>query len=148
MSPQCAAKPTSVIRAQVLVIELLGDEVAEQILHPDQPSPGAKHDQIEANAFVKVAVAASPAVAALIAYCEAEATALLKSNIEIVRALVEALIEAGTLSGDEIDIIIARTISMQSVIEEKQRRADWQRTAESAACFADLLQKGEPAKAK
>jgi hypothetical protein len=52
------------MRAQCLVIELLGGEVAELILHPDQPSLGAKHDQIEANAFAKVALAASPAVAA------------------------------------------------------------------------------------
>jgi hypothetical protein len=58
------------ISAQCLVIELLGGEVAELILHPDCPSLGAKHDQVEANAFAKVAVAASPAVAALIAYCE------------------------------------------------------------------------------
>jgi hypothetical protein len=36
-------------------------------------------------------------------------------------------------SGDEVDIIIARTISMQSVIEDKQRRANWQRTGQSAA---------------
>jgi hypothetical protein len=35
-------------------------------------------------------------------------------------------------SGDEVDIIIARTISMQSVIEDKQRRADWQRIGQSA----------------
>ena|SRR5258707_10999790 len=80
----------TLIRAQVL-IELLGGEVAELILHADHPSLGAKHDQIEANAFAKVAVAASPAVAALIAYCESEAAALIRANIEIVQALVEAL---------------------------------------------------------
>ena len=58
------------IRAHSMIIELLGGEVAEFILFPDHPSLGAKHDQIEANAFAKVAVAASPAVAALIAYCD------------------------------------------------------------------------------
>jgi hypothetical protein len=79
-----------------LVIELVAGEVAELILHPDHPSLGAKHDQVEANAFARVAVAATPAVAALLAYCEAEAVALIRANIEIVDALVEALIEAGT----------------------------------------------------
>jgi hypothetical protein len=129
------------IRAQCLVIELLGGEVAEQILHPDQPSLGAKHDFVEANAFARVAVAATPAVAALLAYCEAEAAALIRANIELVHALVEALIERGILTGDEIDTIIARTISMQSIVEEKQRRAGWQRTVESAACFVGSSQK-------
>jgi len=31
--------------------------------------------------------------------------------------------QTGSLNGEEVDIIIARTISMQSVVEEKQRRA-------------------------
>jgi ATP-dependent Zn protease len=50
-------------------------------------------------------------VAALLAYCEAEAAALIRANIEIVHALVEALIERGTLTGDEIDTILARAPS-------------------------------------
>jgi hypothetical protein len=33
---------------------------------------------------------------------------LIRANIDIVRALVEALIERGILTGDQIDIIIAR----------------------------------------
>jgi ATP-dependent Zn protease len=106
------------IHAQVLVIELLGGEVAELILHPDRPSLGAKHDQIEANAFAKVAVAASPAVAALIAYCEAEAAALIRANIEIAHALVAALIEHGILAGDQIDAIIAREVAAKALANE------------------------------
>jgi hypothetical protein len=140
------------IRAQFLVIELLGGEVAERILNPDQPSRGAKHDFVEASAFARIVVAASPAVAALLAYCEAEATALIRANIEIVHALVEALSKRGILTGDEIYLIIARTISMQSVVEEKQRRADWQCTAKSAAKLqsgaSPLIHAGQPCRSK
>jgi hypothetical protein len=114
------------LRAQCLVIERIAGEVAELILHPDCPSLGANMIR---------SVAASPAFAELLKYCEAEAEALIRANIEIVHALVEALIERGILTGEEIDTIIAQTISTQSVIEKRQRRADWQRTAESAARF-------------
>ena len=124
------------IRAQVLVIELLGGEVAELILHPDHPSLGAKHDQVEANAFAKVAVAASPAVAALIKYCEAEAAALIRANIDIVRALVEELIERGILTGDQIDVIIAREVAVKALANERARRAAWKIVENNAAGFA------------
>ena len=70
---------------------------------------------------------------------------MIRANIEIIQALVEVLIERGILTGDEIDVIIARTTSMQSVIEEKQRRADWQRTAESPASFTELSQERKAA---
>jgi hypothetical protein len=55
-------------------------------------------------------------------YCEAEATALLKANLEIVNALVEALIERGMLTGVEVDTIIAHQVAMRSIKLEHQRR--------------------------
>jgi hypothetical protein len=110
---------------------------AELILHPDRSSLGAKHDQIEAAAFARVAT-----VTALLAYAEAEATALLKSNIGIVNALVEALIEAGTLSGDEIDAIIRREVATKALANERARRAAWRIVEKSAAEFAAYGSKG------
>jgi division protein CdvB (Snf7/Vps24/ESCRT-III family) len=49
--------------------------------------------------------------------------------------LVAALIETSSLSGDQIDAIIARVVAMRSMKLEHQRRAEWQRTTESAARF-------------
>ncbi len=83
---------------------------------------------------------ASPAVAALIAYARAEATALLSSNIEIVHALVEALIEHGTLSGAEIDTIIAHQVALQSIEVEHKRRDDWRRRTLNAARFLEKIE--------
>jgi|SRR5712664_2782035 len=113
---------------------------------PNYPVPGrtpernrriAVHDEIEAAAFARVATAAtSPVVAALLAYAEAEATALIRANIQIAHALVETLIEAGSLSGDEVDGIIARTVSTQALAIERANRNDWQRRVKSAASFA------------
>jgi hypothetical protein len=73
------------------------------LLHPDLPPLGATHDGIEARVFARIAVAASPAIEALIGYAAAEATALLPANRDIVDDLVSALIEAGDLSGESAD---------------------------------------------
>jgi hypothetical protein len=123
------------IRSQNNVIELVAGECAELVLHPELESLGAKHDFVEANAFARIAVAAQPAVAALISYCRAEATALLTSNRNILNALVEALIKRGTLDGDEIDEIIADTISALAVEAERVRREDWRERERRAVQF-------------
>jgi hypothetical protein len=80
----------------IYVIELLGGEVAERILHPERRSLGAKHDFVEANVFARIAFAASPAVAALLAYCEAEAAALIRANTELSMAWSKLLSSAAS----------------------------------------------------
>jgi hypothetical protein len=127
------------LRAQINIIEMVAGECAELILHPELPPLGAVHDFVEAAAFARVAVAAQPAVKALIEYAEAEATALLKANLDIVNALVEALVEHGTLSGTMVDNIISREVAMRSIRREHQRRAEWHRVEKSAAAFDRLI---------
>jgi hypothetical protein len=76
----------------------------------------ALYDHIEAAAFARVACAAgsSPAVAALISYAEAEAAALLTQNPDIVKRLVEELIDAGTLTGEQVDEFISAVLMLCS----------------------------------
>jgi hypothetical protein len=123
------------VRSQNNVIELVAGEAAELILHPDLPSLGAVHDFTEANAFARVAVAAQPAVVALVRYCRAEATALLTVNRDILDALVEALIEHGTLTGEQVDEIISNCITVRSMAAERKRRVDWKQRESNAATF-------------
>jgi hypothetical protein len=44
-------------------------------------------------------------------------------------------IEAGTLSGEEVDRIIASCIAARSVQRERQRRIDWKAREDNAATF-------------
>jgi len=117
------------------IIELVAAEEAEFIFHPDLPSLRAQHDFVEANAFAKVAVAAQPAVSALLAYCKAEARALIEANRDIAEALIEALIGQGTLTGEQVDTVISHEIAMRSLRLEHQRRADWKQRERNAAQF-------------
>jgi hypothetical protein len=126
------------VRSQSNIIALVAGECAELLLHADLPSLGAAHDGVEARAFARIAVAASPAVEALISYAVAEANALLTSNRDILDALVEALIEAGELSGERVDEIIAATIATRAFEAEKIRRNDWNARQRSANRFYAL----------
>jgi hypothetical protein len=121
------------VRLQCNLIELVAAECAELILHPDLPPLGAANDLAEAHAVAGIAVAGQPAVASLLSYCRAEAQALLQGNVDILRALVEALIDRGTLTGDQVDAVISHEVAMRSLRLEHQRRADWKRRQQSAA---------------
>ena len=90
---------------------MVAGERAEFVLHPDLPSLGAQHDFVEAAAFAKIAVAAEPAVLALIEYARAEATGILQANADILDELVNALVGLGTLDGGEVDEIISAGVA-------------------------------------
>jgi ATP-dependent Zn protease len=124
-----------IIRGQSQMIELMAGAAAEEVLFPRERNLGAKHDQIEARAFAKVVVAAQPAAKALLQYCYAEARALVRSRLDIVDMLVEALIAVGTLTGEEVDEIISVGVALRSVKMEQARRADERRRQINAAAF-------------
>ena len=58
---------------------------------------------------------------------------MIRANIQIVHALVEALIERGTLSGDEIETIIARDVAIKALATERARRVAWRIVEKNAA---------------
>jgi hypothetical protein len=124
------------VRAQINCTELVGGRACELLLYPDLPPLPAEHDHIEARAFAAVACAAPPAIGALIAYAEAEASALLEANLPVVLALVEVIIERGMLTGAEVDEVIAAAVAQKTRDEERSRRIEWARVQQSAANFA------------
>jgi hypothetical protein len=124
-----------IVISQNNIVELLAGECAELILHPTLPSLGARHDHTEAAAFARVAVAAAPATIALLAYCKAEAVALLTQNRDCLDALVEALIEHGELSGSEVDAVISGAVGARLMATEVKRRVEWAAAEQRAAAF-------------
>jgi len=81
---------------------------------------------------------AQDAAGPLIAYAETEAEALLRAHPVVVTALVDAIVEKGTLIGAEVDVIIMQAMVAEGLAWERQRRADWNRVERSAASFSDL----------
>jgi hypothetical protein len=54
---------------------------------------------------------------------------------DIVNALIEGMIERGTLSGTEVDEIIPRVIAARSIKIEHQCGDDWRQRKQSARAF-------------
>jgi hypothetical protein len=123
------------IRAQGMVIELVAAGVCERILFPDQPPLRAEHDRIEARAVAAIACASPRSVDAMLAYAEAEAENLIRENLNAVLALVDALVEHGMLTGDQVDMVIAHAMAREDLENEKERRVRWAVALENAADF-------------
>jgi hypothetical protein len=54
--------------------------------------------------------------------------------------LVDAIIERGILTGDEVDQVIMRAMAAETLAVERQRRRDWQERQASAAAFVAAMQ--------
>jgi len=81
-------------------------------------------------------ITSSPAAAAaLVDACRVEAATLLRGNAHIVRSLATELLIRRTLTGIEIDEVIARAVAANAAEAERKRRTDWARICASAATF-------------
>jgi hypothetical protein len=71
--------------------------VRKDFLPDHEPLP-AEHDLTEARALASV-IASPQAAPALLAYAECEAKAMINAHLGVVSALIDALVEKGTLTG-------------------------------------------------
>jgi hypothetical protein len=124
-----------IARAQTFICELLGGGLCERVMFPDLPPLPAEHDRREAEALASVICASPQAIPALLAYCSAEAEALIRANQDIVEALTDALVAEGSLSGCRVDAIIAACVARRSLAAEHERRRRWQDVIASANSF-------------
>jgi hypothetical protein len=119
-------------RAMTLITELVAGRVCEKVLFPDHEPLSADHDFIEARALASVISAAPDA---LLRFAEAEAEALIRAHLGVVTALVDALVEHGTLHSEQIDRIISDTVAGEMLASELLERQRWSQRTESAAKF-------------
>jgi hypothetical protein len=124
-----------IVRAQTHIIELLAGSVCERVMFPDLPPLPAEHDRIEARALASVICASPAAIDALLAYAEAEARALIEANLDVAEALTDALVEKGTLLGDEVDAIISACVARRGLALEYERRSRWKAVTARASTF-------------
>jgi hypothetical protein len=128
------------VKAQTMVIELVAGGIAEKVLFPDQPPLRAEHDKIEARAVAAIACASPRSVDAMLAYAEAEAENLIRENLNVVLALVDALVASpkGKLTGQQVDAVIENAVDREHHLTfEVGRRADWRCVENGAAAFAE-----------
>ena len=123
-----------ITRAMIMVTELVAGSVCERVMFPDLPALGAEHDLAEARALAST-FASPAAIPAMLSYAKAEAEALIRAHLPVVNALIDALVEHGTLSGEQVDQIISGAIAAEIVAAEHRRRRDLAQRAKNAAIF-------------
>jgi hypothetical protein len=122
-----------IIRAQTLCMELLGGTVCERVIFPHLTPLAALHDQLEARALASVACASRDSIDAMLTYAEPGAEWIIRGQLGVVSALIDALVDKGTLMADEVDLIIRDTIARKLMAAEHDRRKQWQRVLANAA---------------
>ena len=113
---------------------MVAGSVAEALFLPGEPWP-ADSDRAQEHALASLVASSPESIEAFIDFCMAEAAALLRPREHIVRALTKELLVRRTMTGDEVDEIIAASVAAKSVADEQQRRCDWQKREQSAALF-------------
>ena len=116
------------------VVELVAGSVAEALFLPGEPTP-AYSDRAQERALASLICSSPESVEAFIDFCMAEAAALLRPREHIVRALADALRIRRTMTGHEVDIVIAEAVSIRAAEAERKRRADWRERTKSARAF-------------
>jgi hypothetical protein len=119
------------------IITMAG-EVGERMLLPDEPQP-ALSDRRQAATLAGLICQSPRAVEQLIALAETMANDLLRPYGYIGIVLSTALRIRRSMTGVEVDEVIASTLASWSQAGERARRAAWQRTVENAASFATSL---------
>ena len=115
-------------------IELLAGSEGELVLL-EEPLLGALDDSKQALKFARLLCVSPGSVGAFLNFAKAEARALLEEHRSLVLALADCLITKRTLSGGEIDAVLAAALARSDLELERRRRLKWIEVAASARNF-------------
>ncbi|MHC2415538.1 hypothetical protein ACVJGC_008129 [Bradyrhizobium diazoefficiens] len=117
-------------------IELAAASVAERMLLPGEPVPSVS-DVEQAVALATLVCKSAEAVERFLAFCEQQARDLLYPHGPIIMALSIVLKIRRTLTGAEIDDVIATTVAGLQLAAERRRRAEWRKGELAAERFRE-----------
>jgi hypothetical protein len=115
-------------------IEVAAGTIAEAMLLEGPPWP-APHDRAQEASFANLICTTPESAAAFIRLAEAQCRDLLEPHLHVVASLADALRVRRSMTGSEVDQLIAAALASASVEQECRRRDDWRRRCENAATF-------------
>ena len=59
----------------------------------------------------------------------------MRANLDIMSAMIDALVEFGELTGEQVDVVIIETVARRAAAVERQRRDDLAKRCANAATF-------------
>jgi hypothetical protein len=114
--------------------ELAAGAVAERMLLPGEPVPSVS-DVEQAVGLASLVCKSAEAVERFLSFAEQQAHDLLFPRAPIIMSLSIVLRIRRTLTGAEIDDVIATTLARFELAAERARRRQWQNTIASASAF-------------
>jgi hypothetical protein len=125
--------PTIFAHVHIRVVELTAGSTGEMLFLGDAWL--AADDRAQERRLARLIASSDESAEKFIEFCAAEAATILRAHEHIVRALTKELLIRRTISGGEVDAIIAAAVAREALAAERKRRADWNRLVTSAAHF-------------
>jgi hypothetical protein len=116
------------------VTELMAGEVAEKMLLDGEPTSSGD-DRRQARELAALICKTGPAIDRFILFCEQQARDLLSPYAGVLMSMQIVLRIHRTMTGEEIDRVIATVVAGQALGLERIRRADWRKRELSANSF-------------
>ncbi len=113
---------------------LAAGNCTEQLAFPDIAPLDNGTDKTLSRIYAE-SICTPAAVSAFLEYARQEATALLVSQRHVLKALAEALEARGSLTGPDIDTIIAKAVQSHLLAQEQARREAMREMTACASAF-------------
>jgi hypothetical protein len=118
--------------------ELMAGEAGETLLMPG-PATLAGDDRRQVRELARLFCKSPEAAERFIDLCAQQALDLLRPYVPIIVAVREVLRIRRTMTGDEIDGVIAEALARETVAVEHQRREQWRQRVDSANQFTNSI---------
>jgi hypothetical protein len=123
------------VHAHHKVLELVAGGQGELCLYPEAEPLHAVDDERQALIYTDLVCRSPSSVAAFLDFARQEARSLLEEHRPALIALTDALVCKRTLTGAEINQVIAGALAHEELAKEKMRRADMARCLAGARAF-------------
>jgi hypothetical protein len=126
-----------IAHCRMRIIELCAGSEAE-LLHLGDAWP-AVSDRAEEIHLARLVCSTEESALAFISACAAEARAILRRYKHVLIALTDELLAKRTMTGEEVDRVIATALAQKSIRQERERREDWKQRQANAQDWHHLV---------
>jgi hypothetical protein len=131
------------VSAHQKVVELVAGGQGELCLYPDAEPLDAVDDNRQALIYAGLVCCSPSAVAAFLDFARLEARSLLEQHRSVLVALTDALVLKRTMTGGEINEVVAEALALEGLANEKMRRLRWQQCLAGARSFTAYTEEEE-----
>ena len=124
------------VHAHHKVLELVAGGQGELVLFPDAEPLHAVDDNRQALTYAGLVCCSPGSVNAFLDFARREAKAILEEHRSALIALTGALVRERTLSGSQINQVVAEALAFEERAAEQRRREAWKAVQARAATFA------------